>query len=70
MTDFYIAKEDIPFGDRGAYAHRKGDRVPADNVKANGWEDLVASPASKAGQLAAADAAGETSPATAGKGVK
>ena len=26
----------------GVYAHRVGDVVPDENVKANGWEDKVA----------------------------
>jgi len=61
MTEFLVATSDIPFGDpgRGVYAHRAGDRVPAENVKANGWEDYVASPTSAAGKKAAATAAGE-----------
>lgn len=46
MTDFYVAREDIPFG--SVFAHRRGDSVPADNVKANGWEDLVVGPNTKA----------------------
>ena len=35
----YIATQEIFVGT--ARAHNVGDEVPAENVKANGWEDLV-----------------------------
>jgi hypothetical protein len=35
----FIAKENIPWG--GVLAYTRGQRVEADAVKANGWEDLV-----------------------------
>jgi hypothetical protein len=35
----FIAKSDIPWG--GVNAYTRGQRVSADAVKANGWEDLV-----------------------------
>lgn len=41
----YVAKSDIPFG--GVLAYTRGQRVEADAVKANGWEDLVVSDGSK-----------------------
>lgn len=64
MTD-HVAISDIEFGTpgRGVYAFRKGDRVPADLVTQHGWSDFVASPTSKAGQQALADASGEAAPA-------
>lgn len=63
MTDFHIAVSDVPFGDpgRGVYAFRAGQSVPAELVKANGWESYVASPNSKAAQQATAAAAGTAS---------
>lgn len=42
MTD-PIAKVDI-FVTAGVCAHRAGSPVPAENVKANGWEELVEAP--------------------------
>lgn len=62
MTDSRVATSDIPFGDpgRGVYAFRVGQPVPADLVKENGWEDLVASPSSKAGQTAVAASTAST----------
>lgn len=56
-----VVTADIPLGDpgRGVYAFRVGHMVDEADVKANGWEDYVASPTSKAGQQAAAVAAGE-----------
>ncbi len=44
MTDsapVLVATEDI-YVSAGVCAHRAGDRVPADNALANGWEDKVA----------------------------
>jgi hypothetical protein len=35
----FIAKQDIPWG--GVNAYTRGQRVEADAVKANGWQDLV-----------------------------
>lgn len=60
MTDHHVATSDIPFGDpgRGVYAFRAGQSVPAELVKANGWEDYVASPSTKAAKEATATAAG------------
>jgi hypothetical protein len=37
--DVMIAKEKIWVG--GFLAHNVGDEVPAENVKANEWDDLV-----------------------------
>lgn len=55
-----VATSDIPFGDpgRGVYAFRKGDRVPADLVEANGWQEYVAGPESKSAKQAVAEATG------------
>ena len=39
MGTSYIARQDIPFG--GVLAYTRGQRVEADAVKTNGWEDLV-----------------------------
>lgn len=60
-ADVRVVTADIPLGDpgRGVYAYRVGDKVPAADVQANGWDDYVATPASKAGLRAAATAAGE-----------
>ncbi|MEV1321958.1 hypothetical protein AB0J14_38420 [Micromonospora arborensis] len=43
MSSELVASSDIPFGDpgRGVFAFRKGDRVPAELVESNGWEDFV-----------------------------
>jgi hypothetical protein len=41
----FVAKEDIPVG--GVLAYTRGQRVEADAVKANGWEDLVVGENSK-----------------------
>jgi hypothetical protein len=48
--DFYIAKDVITFD--GGRAHNPGDPVPAENVKRNGWEDLVVRPGTKAAEQA------------------
>lgn len=48
--DYVIAKEQL-FVD-GVLAHNIGDRVPADNVKRNGWDELVAKPGTKAAEKA------------------
>lgn len=45
MADVFIAKENIYVG--VALAHVAGDEVPAENVKRNGWEDLVVRPGTK-----------------------
>lgn len=45
MSDVYIAKEPIYFD--GVLAHDTGHEVPAENVKAQGWEDLVVRPGTK-----------------------
>lgn len=39
MSTSFVARENIPFG--GVLAYTRGQRVEADAVKANGWEDLV-----------------------------
>lgn len=46
-----VVTTDIPIGDpgRGQYAFRVGDKVPEQDVKANGWEDYVAPTDSSAG---------------------
>ncbi|WP_326564555.1 hypothetical protein [Micromonospora peucetia] len=64
-----IATSDIPFGDpgRGVFAFRKGDRVPADLVESNNWQDFVSGAGSKSGQQAQAEAAGAQPATTTGK---
>jgi hypothetical protein len=48
--DYYTATENLYVG--WALAHAAGDSVPAENVKANGWEDKVARKATKAAEAA------------------
>jgi hypothetical protein len=48
--------KDIPFG--AVFAYRVGDKVSADAVKANKWEDYVATSSSKTAKAAVADATG------------
>jgi hypothetical protein len=43
---------DIPFNGGTVYAYRVGDKVDESAVKANGWEDYVASPSTKAAKEA------------------
>lgn len=57
MTDF-VATEPLFVGT--ARAHNVGDPVPADNVKANGWEDSVAKAGTKAAEKAAESAPAKT----------
>lgn len=47
----YIATQDIAIAP-GVFAHRVGEVVPAENVKANGWESLVARAGTKAADKA------------------
>lgn len=54
----YIATEPIFVGT--ARAHNVGDEVPAENVKANGWEDSVVGSDTKAGKAAVAEAKPES----------
>lgn len=54
MADTYTATEDI-YVSRGVRAHRKGDVVPAANVKRNGWQDKVAKSTTKAAEQARAE---------------
>ena len=63
MSEYRVAVADIPFGDpgRGVYAYRKGDRVSAEAVKANGWDDYVAGPDTKTAKKAVAETTGEES---------
>jgi hypothetical protein len=60
MTD-WVAKQHIYAGDpgRGVIAHAKGDRVSAERVKANGWEDQVVAAGSREGRQVLADVTGE-----------
>ncbi len=64
MTD-YVATSDIEYGTpgRGVYAFRAGQSVPEHLVKEHGWQEFVASPNSKAGQSAVAEASGTPAPA-------
>lgn len=45
-----IVHTDIPFG--SVYAYRRGDSIEDDAVKANGWQDYVASANTKAAREA------------------
>lgn len=65
-----VVTTDIPLGDpgRGVFAFRAGDKVSEADVKANGWEDHVASPTSQAGRQATAEAAGEQAPSAGKRG--
>lgn len=60
MADHKIATKNLYFGT--ALAHAPGDEVPADNVKANGWEDGVTNPGTKAAKEAAEPADGPSQP--------
>jgi hypothetical protein len=54
---YLTVTQDIPFGT--VFAYRKGDKVAESAVEANGWQDYVASPTSKAAKEAASAASGE-----------
>lgn len=56
MGDF-VAKDNIPFG--GVLAYTRGQRVSADAVKANGWEDLVVGEGTKEAAAIHADITGQ-----------
>lgn len=45
--DLYIATADI-YISAGVRAHKKGDVVPSENVKANGWESFCSPQVTKA----------------------
>lgn len=53
----YVAKQDIPWG--GVNAYTRGQRVEADAVKANGWEDLVVGENTKEARAIAAEFTGQ-----------
>lgn len=61
MSQRYIATAPIFVG--YARAHNVGDVVPEENVKANGWEDLVSREDSKAAKVAVKSAQGDAEPA-------
>jgi hypothetical protein len=48
--EYVIAKENLYLPNSIDLAHVKGAQVPKENVERNGWQDLVASPTSKAGK--------------------
>lgn len=52
----YLAREDIPVG--GVLAYTRGQRVEADAVKANGWQDLVVGEDTKEAREIKADITG------------
>jgi len=56
MSDLLRVTRDIPFG--AVYAYRVGDVVTREAVEANGWQDYVATPSTKAAKTAVADATG------------
>jgi hypothetical protein len=47
-----VVIQDIPFGDRGVFAYRAGDKVSEETVKANKWEDFVSAENTKAAESA------------------
>lgn len=51
--DIYVADVDI-YVSAGVRAHKKGDVVPSDNVKANGWDALCSVVVVKAAPVPAA----------------
>jgi hypothetical protein len=53
----YIARENIAVGE--ALAYTRGQRVEADAVKANGWEDLVVGEGTKEARAIHADITGQ-----------
>ena len=58
MSDKHLTvTQDIPFG--SVYAYRVGDKILESAVEANGWQDYVASPTSKAAKEATAATTGE-----------
>ena len=56
MGDF-VARENIPVG--GVLAYTRGQRVTADAVKANGWEDMVVGEDTKEAAAIRADITGQ-----------
>jgi hypothetical protein len=54
---FLTVTQDIPFGT--VFAYRKGDKIAESAVEANGWQDYVAAPSTKAAKEAASAASGE-----------
>lgn len=52
----FIAKQDIPWG--GVNAYTRGQRVEADAVKANSWEDLVVGEDTREGREIRAEVSG------------
>lgn len=52
----YIARENIAVGE--ALAYTRGQRVEADAVKANGWDDLVVGEGTKEAREIAAEVTG------------
>lgn len=69
MSKQFVVTEDIPFGDpgRGVYAYRVGDKVSAEAVEANGWQDYVSGESSKSAQQAVAEVTGDTTNTVKGK---
>jgi hypothetical protein len=57
VSEYLTVTQDIPFGN--VFAYRVGDKVHKDAVEANGWQDYVASPSSKAAKDATSAATGE-----------
>jgi Tfp pilus assembly major pilin PilA len=53
----FIAKENIPVGE--ALAYSRGQRVAADAVKANGWDDLVVGEGTKEARQIQAEITGQ-----------
>ena len=56
---FLTVTRDIRFNNGTVFAYHKGDKVAESVVEANGWQDYVASPSSKAAKDATSAATGE-----------
>jgi hypothetical protein len=57
VTTYLIAKENIPVG--GVLAYTRGQKVDAEAVKANGWEDHVVGENTKEAKQIIADITGQ-----------
>lgn len=52
-----VVTRDIPIGDvgSGVFYYRAGDKIDAETVKANGWDDYVTGPSTKAAEQVTSD---------------
>jgi hypothetical protein len=60
VTTYVIAKSDIPVG--GVLAYTRGQKVDAEAVKANGWEDYVVGENTKEARAIIAEITGQSEP--------